>query len=137
MFKDYARQKAKLIAAYQVLERLLDERQEVFDRTQPGSGGSEVKSSPSNDKFDAYLIASEIIDRRIEDAFKCIKQREELLEITEAELTASKDILDKVYYLTEVRGKTTGQAAAELHYTERQVRRFLRRVGLELSGIVQ
>lgn len=134
---DHARQQDKLRQCFMKLESLLEERQTIFDRTQPGSGGSEVKTSPRNDKYDAYLISAEIIDSKIDDAWNMVMQWEKLLDKTETALSESHDILDKVYYRIEVRGYTIGKAAQELHYTERQVRRFMRRIGQELSGIVQ
>lgn len=137
IFVDHARQKGELTKTFRQLEKLLAEKQEVFDRTQPGSGGSEVKTSPRNDKYDAYLIATEIIDRRIDDTWENIGQWEKLLEKTEQALAASKDVLDRVYYLSEVRGCTIGQVSKSLNYTERQVRRFWRRISLEMSDNVR
>lgn len=137
MFIDHARQKDKLAKTFLHLESLLEERQTVFDRTQPGSGGSEVKTSPRNDKYDAYLIATEIIDKRLSDAWDIVIQWEKLLHKTEEALEASHDILDRVYYMSEVKGCTIGQVAKALNYTERQVRRFMRRISLELSQNVQ
>lgn len=130
---DHARQQDKLRQCFKKLESLLEERQTVFDRTQPGSGGSEVKTSPRNDKYDAYLIATEIIDKRLSDAWDSVIQWEKLLHKTEEALEASHGILDRVYYLSEVKGCTIGQVAKDLNYTERQVRRFMRRISLELS----
>lgn len=137
IFVDHARQKGELTKTFRQLEKLLAEKQEVFDRTQPGSGGSEVKTSPRNDKYDAYLIATEIIDRRIDDTWENIGQWEKLLEKTEQALAASKDVLDRVYYLTEVRGCTIGQVSKSLNYTERQVRRFWRRICQDMSDNVR
>lgn len=126
VFPDHKRQKAKLAEDYSRLEKLLDEKQEIFDRTQPGSGGSEVKSSPRNDKLDAYLIASEIISKRIEESWAVIAEREKLLHLTTLALAASPAQADMVYYRFVVQGKTIKQIAAEMHYTERQIRRLLR-----------
>lgn len=126
--EDHRRQTKKLNEAYKEVEKLLDEWQMVFARTQPGSGGSEVKTSPRNDKFDAYVIASDIITDRLNEEWEVIGERKKLLAETEKKLAQSHDTLDRLYYCTMVKGMTIHQTAIAMHYTERQIRRLMLRI---------
>ena len=131
LYLDYALYLQKYADAQQRLDRILSEREELFNRTQPGAtdyGKDVVSASPNGAPFDAYIIAKEKskIDERISEAQEIVKDREKLLKIKERELRASKDTHDRIYCMRFLDKRPAHRIAGWIGYSTAQIYRILR-----------
>ena len=98
----YEQYKNKFHNAQQILNNIINEKEELFLKTQPQSTKYDKEAvkggSPSN-SFDEYLIAKEKkqIEERLIEAKSIVNDRKELLLSKEEELRNSKDWYDKIY----------------------------------------
>lgn len=135
IYKDYQRHKADLIQALKDYSNLLDEKAELFQRTQPsavtldrvGSGGTMVSGT---DQVDAYLIQSERkqLDERLKDARDIVNGMKERLDNDELLLSLSPDRIDHVYLYRYVKGRSASDTASILHYSQSYVFKMCREI---------
>ena len=116
--------------AKSVYKGIMDEKAELFARTQPSSVKASEKVAGGGAKrtpFDDYLVAVERaeIDRRIGEAKNIMLERRALLQTLEADLRASKIREDKVYLLRYVECWKVQRIARYMHYSEAQIYRIL------------
>lgn len=137
-FASYELLKIKYLKAQQKLNDTIEEKENLFSRTQPKSPNwDKMPSAGVVNEFDSYLIAKEKakIDERIKEIQKILDDRHSLLKLKEQELYESKDILDKVYKLKYLESKSIPELTRKLHFSRRQIYRLIHTVQGEIEAV--
>ena len=123
MYVDYELSKRRLDETRKAFELMLDEKEELFVRTQPGA--TRYDKPPT--AFEDYVSAKERtnLDERLSEMRSLMADRQTLLKAKEADLRKSNDILDRVYCLRMIDKQRIFRIAKITHYTDRQVYRFI------------
>lgn len=135
-FASYELLKIKYLKSQQKLNDTIEEKENLFSRTQPKSPNwDKMPSAGIVNEFDSYLIAKEKakIDERIKEIQKILDDRHSLLKLKEQELYESKDIFDKIYRLKYLESKTIPELIYRLHFSRTQVYRLLNLIKNELD----
>lgn len=128
--------KSKYLDAQQKLNAIIEEKENLFSRTQPKSPNwDKMPSSESENAFDSYLIAKEKtkIDQRIKEMQKIVDERRSLLRQKEQELYESKDLCDKIYRMKYLESKTVPDLMRKLHFGRTQIYKFISIVQSEIT----
>lgn len=102
LYVEYNDYRDKYYKAQKVVDGIVDEKVELFIKTQPKAtdyGKETVSGGTVGNAFDNYLIAKDNkqIDKRLEEARSILEDRENLLKLKEEELRNSKDWYDIIY----------------------------------------
>ena len=128
--------KSKYLDAQQKLNAIIEEKENLFSRTQPKSPNwDKMPSSESENAFDSYLIAKEKakIDQRIKEMQKIVDERRSLLRQKEQELYESKDLCDIIYRMKYLESKTVPDLMRKLHFGRTQIYKFISIVQSEIA----
>lgn len=128
--------KSKYLDAQQKLNAIIEEKENLFSRTQPKSPNwDKMPSSESENAFDSYLIAKEKtkIDQRIKEMQKIVDERRSLMRQKEQELYESKDLCDKIYRMKYLESKTVPDLMRKLHFGRTQIYKFISIVQSEIA----
>lgn len=140
LYLDYALYLQKYRQAQSSLDKLLSEREDLFQRTQPGAtdyGKDVVSSTPNGTPFDNYLIAKEKthIDDRIKEAQEIVDDRGGLLKLKEKELRGSKDTHDRIYCMRELDRWSARRIAMRIGYSTAQIYRLINIIEDRCAGV--
>ena len=132
-YVEYSRCLTKYQKIEEEYDQLWDEREELFERTQPKSVDykkERVNSQSTVNSNDSYLIAVE--RRRIDEKLKrykdALKDKKERLTAKESQLRASKNRYDVVFCKNYLDCMKISQIAKELNYSHSQVWRMLKSI---------
>ena len=130
MYIDYELSKRRLDETRKAFEAMLDEKEELFVRTQPGATRYDkvrVTGGKTPNAFEDYVSAKERtnLDERLDEMRSLMQDRQTLLKAKEADLRKSNDILDRVYCLRMIDKQRIFRIAKITHYTDRQIYRFV------------
>ena len=128
--------KGKYLDAQQKLHAIIEEKENLFSRTQPKSPNwDKMPYSESENAFDSYLIAKERtkIDLRIKEMQKIVDERRSLMRQKEQELYESKDLCDKIYRMKYLESKTVPDLMRKLHFGRTQIYKFISIVQSEIA----
>lgn len=133
LFLDYEEYKNRYIASQKQYDEILQEKEELFARTQPNAvrfDKEKVTGGTMENAFDAYLVKKERkqIDDRLAEAKNLLNDRKKLLALKLEELNASNEILDKVYRLNRIEHIRPYKIARIVNYSVSQVYRFLEQI---------
>ena len=133
VYIEYERIRRKLWQAQERYNKIVDEQELLFMRTQPKSLDAEkekVGGTAQGGTFDNYLISKEAkrIEQRLEEALQIMQEREQALKSKEAELRHSAYIYDKIYIQRHLERHKIRKIARTVHYSEAQVYRILRKI---------
>jgi hypothetical protein len=139
IYVEHARIRAKCFKALQNYERILDERNRLFERTQPKGINAEkdrVNGGESVNAFDSYLIAKEKarIDEREKEAQAASNSAFVLLRQIEKQLKESNDIYDQIYRLYRIEKLNPAQIAARVPYSKTSVWRKIKEINKTIKG---
>ena len=133
LYMEYEDFKDKYLAGQMVYDSILNEKQSLFERTQPNAvafDNDRVDGGEYKNTFEEYLSAKEAkrIDERLLEAKDILEHRFTLLQSKETELRLSKntyDIVYRMYYLDHCR---VNMIANVMHYSRSQVHRYTRKI---------
>ena len=130
VFREYEQHKTKLNNSIIKYEKLLDDRERLFNITQPkgiNPSKEKIKSSVKESPYDVYLIEKEKrnLDDRIEEALKLIDKRKNLLENVKFKLLESDELIDEVYICRYMKRMKVRQISQKINYSEPQTYRML------------
>ena len=130
VFREYEQNKTKLNNSIIKYEKLLDDRERLFNITQPkgiNPSKEKIKSSVKESPYDVYLIEKEKrdLDDRIEEALKLIDKRKNLLENVKFKLLESDELIDVVYICRYMKRMKVRQISQKINYSEPQTYRML------------
>lgn len=130
VFREYEQNKTKLNNSIIKYEKLLDDRERLFNITQPkgiDTTKEKIKSSVKESPYDVYLIEKEKrdLDDRIEEALKLIDKRKNLLENVKFKLLESDELIDEVYVCRYMKRMKVRQISQKINYSEPQTYRML------------
>lgn len=133
LYLEYAKLRLKVQKLEDELDKALDERQEIFERTQPKSVDykkERVNSQSTVNTNDSYLIALERrrIDERVKEYKSTLNDRKTFLKAKESELRVSNNKYDKVYCKIYLDCYKVGAISKELNYSRSQVNRMLKEI---------
>lgn len=133
VYIEYETYRQKYYNAQMTYEELVQEKEELFLRTQPGSvdfGKERVSGGKKESSFDQYLLAKERanLDARIEEARAILEDRQELLNVKRAELEKSPGLYDKIYYCAFIKNMRPERVAREIGYSRSQTYRILQTI---------
>ena len=135
-FASYEFLRQKYLKAQRNFNSILEEKENLFSRTQPKSPNwDKMPSSESENAFDSYLIAKEKtkIDQRIKEMQKIVDERRSLMRQKEQELYESKDLCDKIYRMKYLESKTVPDLMRKLHFGRTQIYKFISIVQSEIA----
>lgn len=140
LYVEYETAKTKYNRAKEIYDRLIAEKEELFQITQIHGMDYEVErvdGGIQKSSFDTYMLKKEQvkIDERIAEAEDILKRRKEQLRTTESELIASSDISDKIYILKYLGNSTKSQIAEKTGYSTSQVYRILEKIEKKIRNL--
>lgn len=126
----YAEFKSKYLEAQKQFNKILQEKEDIFAKTQPKSPNwDKIDSSnvTEHNNFDNYLINKESkkIDERLVEIKSILDDRERLLKLKEKELMESREQIDKIYKLKYIRQFNINEIIKNVNYSKSQVYRLL------------
>lgn len=126
----YEEFKNKYLDAQKQFNKILQEKEEIFAKTQPKSPKwDKIDSSnvTEHNNFDNYLINKEAkkIDERLSEIKSILDDRERLLKLKEKELMESREQIDKIYKLKYIRQININEIIKNVNYSKSQVYRLL------------
>ena len=132
MYLDHVRVERKYRAALRTYEEICDEKQVLFQRTQPGAidyGKERVGGSPE-DPLEQYIQALEDkqIDKRLEAAKQIVEDRRAELDAIRNELYESNSLNDKIYRMRKIENLPVPGIARRVYMSESQVYRILEKI---------
>ena len=133
IYVEHARLKKKYAQSLKDYESIVDEKKQLFEKTQPQGVNVEkerVSGGETVNTFDVYVIAVERaqIDKRLKEAKSISDSILEVLKRKESELRQSKDWFDIIYKLRYVDNLTITQVAVRVPYSRSQVWRKLNEI---------
>lgn len=131
LYVEYEDYKYKYYNAQKFYDAVLDEKENLFNNTQPKSTSLEnerVSGGNPVNSFDSYLMKKEEkkIDERLAEAKSIVDDRKYLLDTKEAELRSSNNPYDKIYTYRYLDRFKVYKITRLVDYSEAQVYRFLR-----------
>lgn len=138
IYKQHIRHKRELRQAMTDYSDAIDEKMELFQRTQPSSPGTREGSSSrvsGTDKIDSYLIQMERkqIDERLKDAREIVEAMKERLKNDEALLEMSLDTRDRVYFRRFIQRRPVPDVASIEHYSQSYVFKIVKEIETEME----
>lgn len=138
-YKEFIRHKKELIQAMQDYSATLDEKMEIFQRTQPGAvrfdkvGGGGTQTS-GTEAVDLYLVEMERrqINERLQNSREIIQGMKERLLDDETVLRMSIETDDRIYLLRFIEKKSVPDIASVLHYSQSYIFRTIKRIENEI-----
>lgn len=135
IYRDYIRHKADLVQALKDYSDALDEKAELFQRTQPSSVsfdriGTTGTRGSGTDQIDEYLIQTQRrqLDERLRDARDIVELMKERLANDETMLSMSEDAVDRVFLVRYVKNRSAADTASILHYSQSYVFKLCREI---------
>lgn len=147
LYLEYAQIKQKCRQAERSMEKILTEKDKLFQKTQPKSTMGEYErefdkhitvASKGGEKVSAieeYVIAIEEqgINRRLSEAKKICDEWRGILMIKEHDLRASKNIDDELYCMRFLDHKRVREIARATHYSKSQVYKRLQTISEKIK----
>lgn len=133
IYLDYLDIQHKYILSMQEVDKILNEKELLFQRTQPKSPVMDVErvsgGSPEN-KIETYIVELERkkIDERLKKAKEIMYDRHELYLLTSENLKGSRDKYDMIFVLKWIDGKNAKDISRLLHYSESHVYRMINKI---------
>lgn len=133
LYEEYELYKNKYYEVQQKYNAILNEKEELFARTQPKAmqiKGEKTAGGKHTNTFDDYLIQKEKknIDRRLEEVRSILQDRERLVKLKEQELRASNNSYDKIYRCRYIDRLTIEKTARISNYSRSQVFNILKEI---------
>lgn len=142
LYIEYTQIKIKYRQAERSLERILTEKDKLFQRTQPKSTMGEYerefdkhinvssKGGAKVSQIEEYVIAMEEqgINERLKEAKSICEDWRELLQTKEEELRRSKDIDDELFVMRCIEHKRVRDIVRKTHYSRGQVYKRLQKI---------
>jgi len=133
LYEEYEKYKNKYYEVQQKYNEILNEKEELFARTQPKATqitGDKTTGGKHTNTFDDYLIQKEKknIDQRLEEVKSILDDRERLLKLKEQELRVSKHSHDKIYRCRYIDRLTIEKTARLSNYSRSQVFNILKEI---------
>ena len=126
LYIEYEEYKNKYYEVQRKYNDILNEKEELFARTQPKATqitGEKTAVGKHINAFDDYLIQKEKknIDQRLEEVKSILDDRERLVKLKEDELRASNNSHDKIYKYRYIDRLTIEKTARLSSYSRSQV----------------
>lgn len=133
LYIEYEEYKSKLYEVQRKYNDILNEKEELFARTQPKATqitGEKTTGGKHGNIFDDYLIQKEKknIDQRLEEVKSILDDRERLVQLKEQELRASNNSYDKIYRCRYIDKLTIEKTARISSYSRSQVFNILKTI---------
>ena len=133
LYIEYSNCKKKLVEAQKSFTKILDEKEELFNITQPQGTNYDkelVDGGSRENVFDKYLEMKEIkeIDKRLDEARTILNDRKIMEKIKKEELLQSNDVKDKIYVHKFLDHLSYNQIAKSVNYSEREVYRVVKKM---------
>ena len=138
IYIEYEEYKSKYNEAQRSYNDILNEKEELFARTQPKATqikGDKTTGGKHNNTFDDYLIQKERknIDKRLAEIKSILDDRERLVKLKEMELRASNNPYDKIYRCRCIDKLTIEKTARLSNYSRSQVFNILKEIRKHLK----
>lgn len=136
MYKKYLEDKELYLKAQKNYKRLLNRKQLLFDRTQPGAirfEGERVDGGIHKNTWDAYVDKTRELEDKIKVAEELMKARKLILELSEEDLRNSTNTIDIIFVARYLERKKVYQIPAIVNYSERQVVRYLKEIRINIK----
>jgi len=133
LYIEYSNCKKKLVEAQKRFARILEEKEELFNITQPQGTNYDkelVDGGSKENVFDKYLEMKEVkeIDKRLDEARAILNDRKILEKNKKEELLQSNDVKDKIYVHKFLEHLSYNQIAKSVNYSEREVYRVVKKM---------
>ena len=133
MYLEYEELRWRYNEALERCNKILEEKEELFARTQPKSvrfDQERVEGTPNAHIFDDYVMTMEKrkVNERLAEARSILDERKHLLEHKEWELRQSKDIKDRLFVLRYLDRWRIRRISKATQYSEAQIYRLLQEI---------
>lgn len=139
LYHEYERLRAEYLTAQDIYRDVLNEKEELFQRTQPKglrTDSEHVSGGAVRSAYDEYLIAKDElrIEERLKEAQDLMLRRKDILTSKEIELRASFHTRNKIYTLRFIDRLKIKRIARLTNYSRSQVYRIVQSLESELRG---
>lgn len=133
IYKEYEEYKNRCYIAQNELDKILNEKEKLFLRTQPKStdySKDRVSGGKPENTFDAYIIEKEEkqIDERLKEAKSILEDRTLLLKLKEEELRSSKDWIDIIYVFYYIEKISIRKIENRIPFSRSEICRKLKKI---------
>ena len=133
LYVEYDAIRIKYNDAQRVYNELIEEKEELFSRTQPQSvrfDKERTSGGAGHNTFEEYVIAKERsrIDERLAEQKTILEDRKRLKEMKERELRLSKSWYDRIYVLSYLEKLSLTQIENRVPYSRVQIWRILKTI---------
>lgn len=133
LYIEYEEYKNKYYEVQRKYNDILNEKEELFARTQPKATqitGEKTAGGKQENAFDEYLIQKERknIDQRLEEVKSILDDRERLVKLKEQEIRASNNSYDKIYRCRYIDRLTIEKTVRISNYSRSQVFNILKEI---------
>ena len=118
------------------LFKLINQRDELFDKTQPKSpklDKEKVDSKNTSNIMEQYVIQKEYLNTRIEQLNITLDDWYQALKRKREELRLSKNLYDMIYYYRYIERLSVFKVSKLVSYSEKQTRRHLKNIDKTLK----
>lgn len=138
-FRAYVMLKRKYHEAQDLYDSILDEKMELFTRTQPNAvryDTDKVMTNHDSNVLESYIIAMEQrhIEERLSEALKIKNERLQFLHDAEKELRESKEIHDVVYVCRFIDCMRIKKICKQTHYSKSAICNYLDYIKKQIGG---
>ena len=113
------------------LFKLIDKRDELFDKTQPKTTQYDKEivdgRNPTN-MMEQYVIQKEYLNEKINQLNTTLDDLYQVLKRKREELKLSKNIYDRIYYYREIERLNMYKIASLIGYSKEQTYRYYRKI---------
>ena len=133
LYVEYEEYKSKYYEVQRKYNDILNEKEELFARTQPKAtqiSGEKTIGGKHENAFDEYLIQKERknIDKRLAEVKSILDDRERLVKLKEQEIRASNNSYDKIYRCRYIDRLTIEKTVRISNYSRSQVFNILKEI---------
>ena len=136
LYLEYERYRKKYFDAQEYLNKLIDRKEMIFQKTQPQSPAFDmdrVSGGVAINKTEAYVIEIEELDISLDVAKAILDERLLLLRQKEHEIRNSKETDDVIYCLRYIECMKIKDIANRLSYSEPHIYRILRDIRMNIE----
>lgn len=118
------------------LFKLINKREELFDKTQPKSANMDkimVDGKHPSNMMEQYVIQKEYLNEKINQLNTTLDDLYQVLKRKREELKLSKNIYDRIYYYREIERLSMHKIAGLVNYSREQTYRYYRKIKMTLN----
>ena len=138
IYEEYETIWSKIRKLEEELFKLINKRDELFDKTQPKSlkfNKEKVDSKNTTNMMEQYVIQKEYLNTRINQLNQTLDDMYQVLRRKREELRLSKNPYDRIYTYYSIERLSIYKISYLMNYSESQIYRKLKNMGIDVKTL--